>query len=53
MRKTQLDVLQELEKRAEEAFGKLRAKELRGDLEQVSAELFNVLSFTIQTDDEP
>ena len=53
MSKTQVEILQELEKRAGEAFGKGRAGELHGDLEQVSAEVFNVLSFPIQTDDEP
>jgi len=39
--------------RAEEKFGRLRAEELRSDIEQVAADLSELVSAKIEFDDEP
>jgi hypothetical protein len=47
------EIVQLLFARAEEKFGRLRADELRSDIEQVAADLNEVAAAKIESDDEP
>ena len=53
MKKTELEIRRDLIERAERLFGKARADELRADIEQLSADVFELVSFEVGTDDEP
>jgi hypothetical protein len=47
------EIFESLFARAEEKFGRLRADELRSDIEQVAADLNEVAAAKIESDDEP
>jgi hypothetical protein len=47
------EIIQSLLARAEEKFGRLRADELRSELEQVAADLNELAAVNIESDDEP
>ena len=53
MKKTELELRQELAARAEKYFGAERAAELRVDIEQLGAELQQISEFEIDENDEP
>jgi hypothetical protein len=53
MKKSELEIREELVERAETSFGKARTAELRADIEQLAAEIWKLSSFDLSVDDEP
>lgn len=53
MKKTEVEILDELTARAEKQFGTARTEELRVDIEQTSADLFKIAGFPVEITDAP